>query len=63
MDILTTLTKEDLIKVVANMHDTIQEWGNGWGLSKTDSETLTKIGDACADFCTKKQDWELPELS
>ena len=60
-DILENLTKEDLIKVVANMHDTIQEWGDGYGLSDADAKMLIKVGDACASYCVNKDDWELTE--
>lgn len=60
-ELLEKLTKEDLIKVVASMHDTIQEWNNGWGLSKNDSETLIKIGSACTDYCVSNN-WDLPKV-
>ena len=60
-DILENLTKEDLIKIVANMHDTIQEWDDGYGLSDADAKMLIKVGDACASYCVKKDDWELTE--
>lgn len=33
MNLLEKLSKEDLIKVIANMHDIIQEWDNGYGLT------------------------------
>lgn len=59
---LDDLTKEDLIKVVANMHDTIQDWNNGWGLPKKDATILIKIGRLCTDRCCKNQDWKLPNL-
>lgn len=59
---LEKLSKEDLIKVIANMHDTIQEWNNGWGLSKDDAEILIKIGTACTNDCVEKNDFELPIL-
>jgi hypothetical protein len=57
--LLSELTKEDLIKVIANMHDTIQLWDDGWGLPKEDAKTLIKIGSACTSYCVKN-DWELP---
>jgi len=59
--LLKKLTKEDLIKVVANMHDTIQEWDNGYGLPQEDAECLVEIGSACAEYCTKN-DWDLPNV-
>ncbi len=60
--LLSKLTKEDLIKVVANMHDTIQHWNDGWGLSKEDAENLNKIGLACSNECVEKDDWTLPKM-
>lgn len=59
-NLLEKLTKEDLIKVIANMHDTIQEWNNGWGLPNDEAETLIKIGSACVKECSNKNDFTLP---
>ena len=61
-NLLEKLTKEDLIKVVANMHDTIQDWGNGWGLANDEAETLIKIGSACTMYCGKRN-FTLPVLN
>jgi hypothetical protein len=61
-ELLEKLTKEDLIKVVANMHDTIQEWNNGYGLPSEEAETLIKIGSACTSVCSETQDWSLPQV-
>lgn len=58
---LENLTKEDLIKVIATMHDTIQTWGNGWGIPEKEAETLIKIGDECVSYCVKT-DFNLPNL-
>jgi len=60
-NLLEKLTKEDLIKVIANMHDTIQEWDNGWGLPKEDAKTLIKIGSACTSYCVKTN-FDLPSV-
>ena len=60
-ELLEKLTKEDLIKVVANMHDTIQDWNNGWGLSKEESEAMIKIGSACTEHCSKTN-FDLPKV-
>jgi hypothetical protein len=60
-NLLEKLTKEDLIKVIANMHDTIQEWNNGYGLPKEESETLIKIGSACTSYCVKTN-FDLPSV-
>lgn len=59
-DLLNSLSKEDLIKVIANMHNTIQTWDNGWGLSNDESEILIKVGDACTSHCVKTTNWDLP---
>lgn len=59
---LEKLSKEDLIKVIANMHDTIQEWNNGWGIAKDDAETLIKIGTACTNHCNEFGDYSLPKI-
>jgi hypothetical protein len=61
-EMLSKLTKEDLIKVVANMHDTIQDWNNGWGLKPGDAEIMTKIGSACVSACSDNNDWDLPQV-
>lgn len=61
-NLLEQLTKEDLIKVIANMHDTIQEWNKGWGLEADDASTLIKIGSACVTECAKNNDFNLPNV-
>lgn len=57
--LLDNLSKEDLIKVIANMHDTIQEWNNGWGLEQNEAETLIKIGSECVSYCVRTN-FDLP---
>lgn len=61
--LLDKLSKEDLIIVIANMHDIIQEWNNGWGLSKEDAEALINIGRECTNYCGKENKWKLPDLT
>lgn len=61
-NLLEKLTKEDLIRVVANMHDTIQEWNNGYGLPKEEGDTLIKIGSACVEYCGKNNNFNLPNI-
>lgn len=61
-NILEKLSKEDLVKVIANMHDTIQDWGNGWGLPKDESDTLISVGRACVRDCIEKNDFKLPKV-
>jgi DNA-binding transcriptional regulator YiaG len=61
MENLSKLTKEDLIKVIATMHNSIQTWDSGWGIPEKEAETLMKIGDECVSYCVKT-DFNLPEL-
>ena len=61
-ELLEQLSKEDLIKVIANMHDTIREWDNGWGLNDYESKILIEVGNACTKNCVKNNDWELPKI-
>ncbi len=56
--ILEKLTKEDLINVIAHMHDVIQDWTYGYGFSEKQSGTIEKIGNACVDSCN----WDFPEV-
>lgn len=55
-DLVESLDKEDLIKIIANMHDTIQDWGNGYGISDAESNVLIKVGQSCTAYCIKKND-------
>ena len=48
--LLEKLSKEDLITVIANMHDTIQDWSNGWGFSSADVTVLNNIGAASIKY-------------
>lgn len=63
MNLLEKLTKEDLIKVIANMHDTIQEWDNGYGLQTEEADIMIKIGSACTKQCSDKNDFKLPVIT
>lgn len=47
------LSKEDLIRIIAGMHDVIQDWGNGYGLSPDDAQTLIKVGESSRVWCHK----------
>lgn len=60
-ELLEKLTKEDLIKVIANMTDTVQsvyDW-KGNGMLEHNAEIVVKIGDACKLYCAENG-WELP---
>lgn len=60
-NLLEKLSKEDLIKVIGNISDTIQsvyEW-KGFGMTEVDAEIIVKIGGACKEHC-RKNDWTLP---
>lgn len=59
---LEQLKKEDLVKVIATMHDVIQNWNQGWGLSHEESSCLIKVGKICTSECVKNDDWNLPKV-
>jgi len=58
LELLESLTKEQLIKVIANYSDTFQDL-SGWGLSEDDAEAMSEIGHACKSYCSKNNDWSL----
>lgn len=63
---LENLSKEDLIHIIATMHDTIQDWGNGWGFTEEDSKILVDVGDACTSYMVVNygHEWgKLPEIN
>lgn len=62
-ELLEKLTKDDLVKVIANMHDTIQYWNHGYGFPDEEADTLNKIGSACTSTCVENQDWKLPDVA
>ena len=59
---LEKLSKKDLIKVIANMHDAIQDWNNGWGLPKEEAEVLIAVGGACVLECGINNDFDLSKI-
>ena len=59
---LNKVTKEQLISVIATMHDTIQEWGNGYGLEKEDSDILIAVGSSCCSYCFQKSKFNEMDL-
>lgn len=62
---LEKLSKEELIAVIAHMHDCIQDWDNGWGLNEKDAAALIKVGNLCAEHMIKTQGrtWTLPDIN
>lgn len=61
MDI-TALSKEELISVIANMHDSIQDWGPGYGMTVDEGTTMKTIGSAATKHCCDTNSWKLPEI-
>ena len=59
--IIDDLSKEDLIKVIANMQDTIQNWADGHGLSNDEARKMNTIGNECLGHCNDIGDYELPK--
>lgn len=62
------LSKEELIAVIANMHDTIQNWDSGYGLPDNDAKALREIGEECTRFCINHNTlthnpWAIPKLT
>jgi len=62
-DTLENLSKEDLIKIIAHMHDTIQEWDSQfWGLCTEQAQTLMNIGRKSMLSCNYNNDWDISHL-
>lgn len=57
---LEKLTKEDLIIVIANMHETIEEWQEFF--DKEDADKLNEIGLLCCKECWKNNNLDLRGL-
>lgn len=55
--IVDLLSKEDLIRIIAQMHDIIQEWDNGYGVSSDDAQALMKVGESSREWCNERG-WE-----
>ena len=58
LELLETLTKEQLVKVIANYADTFQDL-DGYGLSDDDAKAMSEIGYACKSYCSARKDWSL----
>jgi hypothetical protein len=58
MSFINDLSKEDLISIIANMHDTILDW-NGRGLPDHEIDFLTKIGSDASSVTAKSNNWDL----
>jgi len=52
-------SKHYLIKIIAAMHDTIQEWDNGYGLPEQEYNALIEVGEAACDYCKDLNDWDI----
>lgn len=53
---LLSLTKEDLIDVIATMHDAVQNWENGCACcSQEEAIKLKEIGNECLRYILEKQ--------
>lgn len=62
-NILENLTKDDLISVIANIHDTIQNWDSGWGFSENEANDLNIIGQACVKHCAHNNSFNMPNIT
>lgn len=60
-NLLNNLTKEELIKVIANMHDTINDWG-GYGFNNDEREVLNEIGSECVEYCSSRNDFIIYDI-
>lgn len=60
---LALLSKEDLIRVIAEMHETVnREWHSQYGLPNKTADTLHAIGNLCLDHCLKNDLSGLPDI-
>jgi len=65
MKTIDDLTKNELIKIIANICDVVQtvyEW-QMWGFSKEDAEIIEYVGRLCKDRCYNTKDWTLISLN
>ena len=60
-ELLESMSKEDLIKVIGNMHDAVHDWDCGYGFTKEESEYLVEVGKKCAEHCSKST-FDLPVM-
>jgi hypothetical protein len=58
---LKKLTKEDLIRVIANLSDNIL-WLDVDGFIKEDVERLNTISAMCMEHCVKTNNWKIPNI-
>lgn len=56
---LEKLTKEDLIRVIANLSDGIN-WHDGHGFDFNDADKLNAISAMCLAYCVETNNWEIP---
>lgn len=59
---LENLTKEDLIKVIAVMHEAV--WGEWYdrNIREESVDIISSIGDACGVVMVEDLDWDLSDL-
>jgi hypothetical protein len=64
MSDLKNLTKEDLIKIIANMHDHGRyiDWVM-LGLTEKEDKTVVTIGELCVEYCLDHgHDFSIPKI-
>lgn len=61
LELLESLTKEQLIAVIANYSDTFQDL-SGWGLSDSDVRVMQVIGLASRYYCNQNDSWGLDSI-
>jgi hypothetical protein len=60
-DVLEKLTKEELIRVIANLSDGTN-WHDGYGFTYNDAHKLNQISALCLEYCVETNNWEIPEV-
>lgn len=59
---IKNLTKDELITIIANMHDTVQEQGSDWGLSEKARKNLVPFGQEACTIAKEETTFDIPEV-
>lgn len=57
--LLSNLSNEDLIRIIAIMHNVVNNW-HSLEFTKEEAVFLNEVGNLCRNYCTDKNKWKLP---
>lgn len=58
---IKNFTKNELISIIANMHEAVQDWENGWGFNDEEGKRIVDFGREASQIANDENLWDVPQ--